>query len=125
MDLKLPTISEHSKETFYLEFVFPEVKNCGLQVYNVGKKVKTCKDFSGVFKLFEQLFLSEYFPKFICSGVFSSVVAVDCIWYSYFKGTQQRTFLLDIFQFYFGAVVSKHPMKSSVTEFSRFLGSRL
>ena len=35
---KLPTISEHSKETFFLESAFAGVRNCGLQTCNLTGK---------------------------------------------------------------------------------------
>ena len=35
---KIPTISKHSKETFFLESVFADARNCGLQAYGVRKK---------------------------------------------------------------------------------------
>ena len=35
---KLPTISEYSKKTFFLESVFAEVRNSGLQDCNVREK---------------------------------------------------------------------------------------
>ena len=59
---------------------FPEVRNSGLQAYNVREKEQFCKYFSGIFEILEHSFLSDLFKKSILSGIFSS--AVSCRIYS-------------------------------------------
>ena len=68
-----------------MESVLADVRNYGLQVYNVGKRGQICIDFFEIFELLEQPFLSKHFLKFICSEVFSSVIG--CIRAFVLKGT--------------------------------------
>ena len=77
---KLPTISEHSKKTFFLGYFLAEVRSSGLEACNVSEKEDFCKYFLGIFESFENSFLSELFKKNICSGVFR--LAVGCRLYS-------------------------------------------
>ena len=49
---KLPTISEYSKKTFFLESVFAEVRNSGLQDCNVREKGTVLERFFGNFRIF-------------------------------------------------------------------------
>ena len=61
---RLPTISEYSKETFFLEPVFAEVRNSGLQGCSVRKKKgQFCKDVFGIFEILEYPFLFEHFEN--------------------------------------------------------------
>ena len=82
-------------EKFFLGSFFPEVRNSGLQTYNVREKEQFCKYFSGIFEILKHSFLSDLFKKSICSGVFSSAVGcriyyIKCIkkelYYIFFSG---------------------------------------
>ena len=55
---KLPTISEHSKETFLLESVCAKVRNSGLQACNVRKKGTVLPIIFWNFQNFRTSFLS-------------------------------------------------------------------
>ena len=68
------------KGNILLGFFFHEVRNSGLQTYNVREKEQFWRCFSGIFEVLEHSFLSDLFKKSICSGVFSS--AVGCRIYS-------------------------------------------
>ena len=67
-------MSEHSKETFFLESVFAGAEIADCRPVTLDEKGQFCKDFLGIFKLLEQSFLSEHFQKIICSGIFASIV---------------------------------------------------
>ena len=58
---KLPTISKHSRETFFLESVFTEVRYFGLQGCSVRKKGKVSQRFYVIYKILEHYFLSVLF----------------------------------------------------------------
>ena len=61
---KLPTISECSKETFFLESAFAAgVRKSGLQVCNGKKKGQFWKYFRGIFEISEHPLISEHFQN--------------------------------------------------------------
>ena len=59
--VKLPTISEYSKETFFLGSVFAEVRNSGMQGFSVREKGTVSQRFFGIFEILKHPFLSEHF----------------------------------------------------------------
>ena len=62
---KFPTISKHSKETFFLEPAFADARNCGSQAYEVRKKGTNLQrlfwDFQTITTLFSVRELSEIY----------------------------------------------------------------
>ena len=48
------------KGTFFLGSFFPEVRNSGLQTYNVREKEQFCKYFPEIFEILEYSFYSFY-----------------------------------------------------------------
>ena len=92
---KLPTISEYSKETFFLESAFADVRNSGLQAVALEKKAPFCKDFLGIFEILE-----NPFPYWALSECISSAVqkyAVDYICVTPIKGNSTTYFFSDNF----------------------------
>ena len=88
---KRPTIWEHSKETFSLESVFADVRNCELQACDVRGKGTVLQRFFWNFQTFSTTFSFEHFQKIVCSDVFSSIVRCRlylciCIWREQHKG---------------------------------------
>ena len=80
---ELPTISEHSKETFFLESVFDNVRNCGLQAYNVGKKRTNSQRFVWNFWVLKSCVLIK---KWIQERQFfevlgNEIIPAKCLWW--------------------------------------------
>ena len=66
---KLPTISEYSKETFFLESAFADVSNSGLQDCSVGEKGTFLQGFFWNFRNFRKPFRYWALSECICSAV--------------------------------------------------------
>ena len=115
---KLPTISEHSKKTFFLGYFLTEVRSSGLEACNVCEKEDFCKYFLRIFESFENSFLSELFKKNICSGVFR--LAGGCRLYSCNRIKKELIFL-DVFQSFISTAFQHTLIKLSVTKFVEFL----
>ena len=63
MVYKFLTILRNSQETFFLESVYVEVGNYGLQACNVREKKQFCKVFFGISENLEHPFFSEHCQK--------------------------------------------------------------
>ena len=94
----LPTVSEHSKKTFFLGFFLAEVRGSGLQACNVSEKEDFCKLFIRIFEIFENSFLSELFMKNICIGDFRSAIGCRLYRAILLKRNSATYIFLDIFQ---------------------------
>ena len=66
---KLPAISEYSKEIFFLESVFSEVRNSGLQGCSVSENGTVLQRFFWNFQNFGTFFPFGALPECICSAV--------------------------------------------------------
>ena len=117
---KVSAISEYSQEAFFLEFVFAEVRNSGLQDCSIRKKRDSfAKIFFG-FSKFQNIlsFLST-----------SRMYQSGCRFVDYIRATLLHTPLdmlfFDNFSKFSVLLFQKTLMKSYVMELSRVLGCRL
>ena len=62
---KVPTISEYSQATFFLDSLFAQVRFSRLQSCSLEKKGQSCKKLFGIFEILEHPFLSEHFQKVV------------------------------------------------------------
>ena len=56
---KLPTLSKYSKQTFFLESTFADIRNSGLPGCGVREKGTLVQKIIGIFEIFENPFLSQ------------------------------------------------------------------
>ena len=77
---KLPTISNHAKETFFMESVFTKVKYSGLQGCSVWEKINTFAKILCNLQNFRTLFPDYALPECIFSAIFN--LEVGCRLYS-------------------------------------------
>ena len=103
---KLPTISNHAKETFFMESVFTKVKYSGLQGCSVREKETFSQRFCVIYKILEHYFLTRHFQNVFVVQSLIWKQAVDCIPATVLKGNSTTCVFLIIFQSF--RRISKH-----------------